>query len=204
MVHEWDLITGRELQSWRAISGNFYTVASPDENRFVETKSDGEVQFKNLVNGRIMETNLDFLEGDKGAISPDGRLFAIPSHIGYARVWNTTTWQEIKTLRGYLVGLSSVAFSPDGRRLATGSDQQEALRLWDTESWQDVLTLEGQGADFDLTAFSPDGNSVGAMSDAGILHVWRAPSWAEINAVEVKDPPSPSSGATGKMEDQQP
>ncbi|HEY5043355.1 MAG TPA: serine/threonine-protein kinase [Verrucomicrobiae bacterium] len=204
LVHEWDLITGRELQSWRAISGNFYTVASPDENRFVETKSDGEVQFKNLVNGRIMETNLDFLEGDKGAISPDGRLFAIPSHIGYARVWNTTTWQEIKTLRGYLVGLSSVAFSPDGRRLATGSDQQEALRLWDTESWQDVLTLEGQGADFDLTAFSPDGNSVGAMSDAGILHVWRAPSWAEINAVEVKDPPSPSSGATGKMEDQQP
>jgi WD40 repeat protein len=54
-------------------------------------------------------------------------------------------------------------------------------------SWQELLTLEGAGSLFYLTAFSPDGNTVGALSSDGILNVWRAPSWAEINAAEAKE-----------------
>jgi WD40 repeat protein len=186
LVHEWDLITGRELQSWPAVSWDFDIAVSQDEERLAAFGTGGEIQIKNLVNGQVAETNLDFLENWVGAFSPDGRLFAISSALGYARVWNTATWQERNTLRGYLVGVSSVAFSPDGRELATGSDQQEALRLWDTESWQDLLTLAGQGANFKLTAFSPDGNVIGSMNLTGTLHLWRAPSWAEIHAVEAE------------------
>jgi WD40 repeat protein len=60
----------------------------------------------------------------------------------------------------------------------------EALRLWDVEGHQQLLTLEGEGAEFNASAFSPDGNVLGSMNTKSLLHFWRAPSWAEIRAVE--------------------
>jgi WD40 repeat protein len=105
-----------------------------------------------------------------------------------ARFEDTATWQEQATLRGFLESVNSAVFSPDDRRLATsGSNPSEALKLWDVASWQELLTLEGAGSLFALTAFSPDGNTIGTLSDDGILNVWRAPSWAEINAAEAKE-----------------
>ena len=60
---------------------------------------------------------------------------------------------EVATLRGYVLAVESVAFSKDGKRLAT-SGANGALKLWDTESWQEVLSLEGPGSGV-LTAFGP-------------------------------------------------
>jgi len=82
-----------------------------------------------------------------------------------------------------------VAFSPDGRRLVTGSDGKEAVKFWDVESHEELLTLEGQGSMFSMTAFSSDGVVLGTMNSPGdskrsTLHLWRAPSWAEIEAAE--------------------
>jgi len=51
--------------------------------------------------------------------------------------------------------------------------------------------LEGTGSIFNPTAFSPDGNALGTLSTEGILHVWQAPSWAEINAAEAREKPEP-------------
>ena len=183
--HEWDLASGRELQSWRAVSDVGNIVAFPDEKHYVEFGFNGAVQFKNAANDEVVETNLDFLEGSAAAVSPNGKLFAVASYLGYARVWNTSTWRETATLGGYLNGQPSVVFSPDGQRLATGG--YISVRLWDVNSWQDVITLRGAGFLFERFAFSPDGNVIGALSREGILNLWRAPSWAEIHAAEAKD-----------------
>jgi len=83
-----------------------------------------------------------------------------------------------------------MAFSPDGKRLVTASSGGQAVQLWDTESWQDVLTIEGQGASHNSTAVSPDGNTIGTLDATGVLQIWRAPSWAEINAAEKTTPAS--------------
>ena len=61
------------------------------------------------------------------------------------------------------------------------------MKLWDVDSWQELLTLEGTGHGFNSTAFSPDGNAIGTLSADGFLHVWQAPSWAEIRAAEAKE-----------------
>ena len=77
-----------------------------------------------------------------------------------------------------------MAFSPDGKRLATGSQGKEAIKLWDVESHQELLTLEGQGSTFNRMAFSPDDAILGCNTGRGLLHLWRAPTWAEIEAAE--------------------
>jgi WD40 repeat protein len=102
-------------------------------------------------------------------------------------VWNTANWQPVATAGGFLNGAHSVAFSPDNQRLAIGSGGQEAVKLWDPESWQNVFTLGAPGTDFQQMAFSPDGNTLGWLNQDRELFLWRAPSWAEINATEAKE-----------------
>ncbi len=110
--------------------------------------------------------------------------------MGYARVWDTATWREEATLRGFLNAVCSVVFSPDGKRLATGgTNPDDTVKLWDVATWQELLTLKGVGSQFSPTAFSPDGDAIGTLSEDGILNLWRAPSWDEINAAEAKGKP---------------
>jgi WD40 repeat protein len=52
------------------------------------------------------------------------------------------------------------------------------------ESHREVLTLESEQSRFVFSAFSPDGNVLGSLSMEGFLHLWRAPTWAEIEAIE--------------------
>jgi WD40 repeat protein len=90
-------------------------------------------------------------------------------------------------LGGFIMGVHSVAFSPDGRRLAAASNARETLKLYDLESQQELLTLETQSSIFHPTAFAPDGDMLGSMTRVGgVLHLWRAPSWAEIGASEFR------------------
>jgi WD40 repeat protein len=188
LFHEWDLMTDLEMQSWQGLGFPYCVmVLSPDERFFMAINYEGDVVLRNLTDEGNTKVDLDVLEGVSGGYSPDGKLFAVASEYGYARVWDTASWQEVATLRGYLLCPHSVAFPVDGKRLATGGDDIDALKLWDTESWHEVLTLKGQGSLFRLTAFSPDGNAIGTMNVAGTVHLWRAPSWEEINAAEAKE-----------------
>jgi WD40 repeat protein/tRNA A-37 threonylcarbamoyl transferase component Bud32 len=191
--HEWNLATGRELQSWPAFgtAGDEQFADARDENSFLEFVNGGRMRFRDLTTGQVTETNLDFMGVYHAAFSPDGRSFAVASTFGYARVWDVNSWRELATLKGFLSAANSTVFSPDGRRLAVGSGKQQALTLWDAASWQNVLTLEGQGAGFFNTDFSPDGNAVGSLNVDGNLQIWRAPSWAEIGADEPASARSP-------------
>ena len=187
-LFEWDLEANREIQSWAAQPHSYSSGLSPDERLVVEVDGDGAVAARNLAGHSSASLPLDAMEGVSVAFSPDGKRLAIASELGYARVWDTATWREAATLRGFLNAVFSVAFSPDGKRLiAGGSNPNDTVRLWDTDSWQELLTLEGSGFYVGISAFSPDGNAIGTTSGDGILQVWRAPSWAEINAAEAKE-----------------
>jgi len=171
------------MQSWKAPQNLSAAVISPTELVFMATGYYGETELRNLAEGSSAKPGVEFRECSYLSFSPDSRLVAASSYLGFARVWDASTWQEVVTLDGFLNGASATAFSPDGTRLVVAGSGKDALRIWDTRNWLETLTLAGEGAD---SSFSPDGNALGLLTSSGRLQVWRAPSWREINAVEAE------------------
>ena len=90
------------------------------------------------------------------------------------KVWDATTGQEILTLRGHTQFVTSVAFSPDGKRLASGS-LDGTLKLWDATSGDEILTLRGGHNNIVTSvAFSPDGKRLASANYHNTVMVWDA------------------------------
>jgi WD40 repeat protein len=192
LLHERDATTGLETQSWPGPAGLLLGFdLSPDGQSCVSIGEGTDVVARNLADKSSSKLNLK-MEPVLGALdtafSPNGKLFAVANSTGVAQVWDTATWGDVVTLRGYLKGVNALSFSPDSRRLVTGSHDHDAIRLWSAENWQDVLTLDASGL-FLQPAFSPDGNILGAIANSlgNVLHLWRAPAWEEIAAAEAMD-----------------
>lgn len=189
-VHIWDLANWREVptQLPRISAGNSGDAGafSPDNAWALLVTGNGLGWLWDTSAHQVHNLNLKMKQPADATFAPDGRLFAVASKMGYVRLWETATRREVGTLQGVLLGIHSVAFSPDGQRLAAGSSGQEAIKFWDLASQQEVLTLEANGSVFWSTAFSPNGNSIGSLSATHQLHVWTAPSAEEIETAQAR------------------
>jgi WD40 repeat protein len=187
-LHEWDLTPGKEKQTrtWPLKPGRWTYASSPNENWFVSSilnpDSGTVTSLTELNSGRQIDLRLPWFRA--AAFSWDSGLFALGGWGTDVRLFETTTGREITRLRGILTQVWGLAFSPDGRRFLTGGGGSETLSLWDTESYEKLLILEGTGSACDQVGFSPDGNTIAARTERGVLHLWRAPSWTDIDALE--------------------
>jgi len=120
------------------------------------------------------------------AISPTEPLLASASRSDFINLWNWQTRQTAGRLRGPR-SFHSVAFSPDGRRLVSGSRSKGALMLWDVSARQEIARFGiGVWPILDSVQFSPDGNIICAIDAEKTAHFLRAPSFERINALEAE------------------
>jgi WD40 repeat protein/class 3 adenylate cyclase len=171
----WGLRFSRDERLLGAVTGPIWTA----ETVLVWDVASGKelVRFQPHRDG---VTALDF--------SPDGTVLATASYDNTCKLFDLRR-HKFTTLRGQLLAPFSVCFSPDGRRLAAGL-AGGSIVLWDLETGREVLVLKTHRAGISAVRFHPSGDSL-LSTDGDTLHLWRVPSWDEIQAIEKAQPKAP-------------
>ncbi|NPA93572.1 MAG: WD40 repeat domain-containing protein, partial [Chloroflexi bacterium] len=129
------------------------------------------------------------------AFSPDGTLLASVSCSqrdeetwrcvkGEIQLWRVSDGTLVRTLEGYEYAVVSVAFSPDGTLLASGSRWDGTVQLWRVSDGALVRTLEGHTSSVESVVFSPDGTLLASGSWDKTVRLWRVSDGALVRILE--------------------
>ncbi len=89
------------------------------------------------------------------------------------RLWDVPEGRCLKVLLGHIGGVWAVAWSPDGRTLATGSADQ-TIRLWDVAEGNCLQVLQGHTSWVRSVSFSPNGLVLASGSQDETVKLWDA------------------------------
>jgi WD40 repeat protein len=105
------------------------------------------------------------------AYSPDGKLFAVATSVGIY-IYKVETMEEFRFIETEARN-DSIAFSPDGRTLAGGSDEPDNMvGLWMVSTGQLLHTLQGHTGRILSVAYDPSGQTLAPASGDGTTRLW--------------------------------
>ena len=133
----------------------------------VESKSN--LDFASMMDPAAQRNKKNSKQRDPQDMMKDMKVEAT----GQVTLWDVATGSQIATLSGHGKGVSQVAFSRDGRLLASSSTDN-SIRIWDVVSRREVRTLVGHTANIESMDFSPDARLLASASDDGGTFLWDA------------------------------
>ena len=91
---------------------------------------------------------------------------------GRVKLWDVETGDLLRTLSEHTAVVGSVAFSPDGATLASGSDDN-TVKLVECLNGRPDVTMTGHSSHVDAVAFSPNGRTLASGSHLSWLKLWQ-------------------------------
>jgi WD40 repeat protein len=119
------------------------------------------------------------------AYSPDGNRIAFGAADETVKVWDASTHKRVHDLRGHTGWVRSVAFSPNGKLLAscsgtfglfTAGKTSSQVKVWDADTGKELRTLNEHSGPLAALAFHPDSRRLGVAAEDGTIILWDAQS----------------------------
>lgn len=194
----WDAEKGQELYALKGQARDGSLCFSPDSKRIASICT-GNANLVVRVWDAEKGQELLTLQGQGKAnvgicFSPDGKRIASEGGkgLGTITIWDAENGQELLAIKAVqtvttkvTTKVTTVAFSPDGKRLASNGDDR-TIRVWDAENGQELLTLKGHTGNVFSVCFSPDGKRLASASASPdqTVKVWDVEKGQELQTLQ--------------------
>ncbi len=191
-VKLWDTRTWKEPETLEGSSSGIRFLFFSSNSAILATIEPNAVQLWDTRTRKELTTvSGQFDESSPIALSPDGKILAIRNRglsANSLRLMNNKG-QVLATLRGQL-DITAVAFSPDGKTLATGGIDG-TVKLWETLTGQELVAFKAHSSKVVSLSFSPDSKILATGSTDKTVKLWYAATETEVTAQNRSALPAP-------------